>query len=138
MAKAKDKAKDTATDPAPVTPGTTAVTPKAAQVKALSDALIEVRNKRFEIDQSSVVLTPDQRRHLANEYDTVRDAYYKGMSELIDSSEPAVASLLASIGASQQELKAIQVSQANAQQLLDAISAVVSLASKLVVVGAAL
>jgi hypothetical protein len=134
VAKAKDKAKVQA----PVTPSTAAVMTKAAQVKALSDALIEVRNKRFEIDQSPVKLTPDQRMNLANEYDTVRDAYYKGISELIDSSEPAVASLLVGIAASQQVLKTLEVSQENAQHVLDAISAVASLASKLVVVGAAL
>jgi hypothetical protein len=68
----------------------------------------------------------------------VRDAYYKGMSELIDSSEPAVASLLVNIAASQQELKTLEVSRETAQQVLDAISAVASLASKLVVVGAVL
>jgi hypothetical protein len=112
------------------------VVTKAQQVQALSDVLLDVRRKRFEIDQSSVILTEDERRQLAREYDVARDAYYKGVADMIDAFEPGAAALLDNIASARQELQALQVSQANAEKVLAAISAVVGLAAKMVVLGA--
>ena len=105
-------------------------------MQALSDVLLDVRRKRFEIDQSSVILTEDERRQLAREYDVARDAYYKGVADMIDAFEPGAAALLDNIASARQELQALQVSQANAEKVLAAISAVVGLAAKMVVLGA--
>jgi hypothetical protein len=134
MAKAKSKSKRTTTQSKPTQPAV--IVTKAQQVQALSDILLDVRRKRFEIDQSSVILTEDERRQLGREYDVARDAYYKGVADMIDAFEPGAAALLNNIASARQELQALQVSQANAEKVLAAISAVVGLAAKLVVLGA--
>lgn len=113
------------------------ITSKSSQVGALSAVLMAVRAKRFEIDQSGVVLTSQQREQLGRDYDIARDAYYQGLSALIDSNEPALVGLLEEISASRSSLEALAVSQQNALAVIDAIGGLVGLAARLLVLGSA-
>jgi len=108
----------------------------AEKVTLLSDVFLVVKRKRFEIDQSGVALTDDQRRQLNAEYDVARDAYYKGLSEFIDATEPSVRKVIDQIGEARTSLESIEVRLENTGRLLGAISSIVGLASKLVVLGA--
>jgi hypothetical protein len=113
------------------------VVTRAQQLKALSDVLTAVRQKRFEIDQSDVNLNDAQRLELSRDYDVARDAYYKGAAAFMDSTDSHVTDLLADIGNAAASLDAIQVSQDKAVQALGAIAALVGLVAKLVVLGTA-
>ena len=109
----------------------------AEKTEALSNAFMVVKRARFRIDQSGATLTDDQRRMLEAEYDATRDAYYQGLSDFVDATEPSVAVLLDTIKTETAALDALQVSQANATKVLDAIAGIAGLASKLLVLGMA-
>jgi DNA-binding phage protein len=113
-----------------------AILTKAEQVAALSGVLMAVRDKRFEIDQSSVVLSDVQRKQLAREYDIARDAYYKGLTDLVDSRELGVATLLEEINTQRTTVQRQLVTQNNVVNVLGVIASLVGLASKLVLLGA--
>ena len=109
----------------------------AEKTEALSNAFMVVKRARFRLDQSGATLTDDQRLMLEAEYDATRDAYYQGLSDFVDATEPSVAVLLDTIKTETAALDALQVSQANSIKVLDAIAGIASLASKLLVLGMA-
>ena len=109
----------------------------AEKTEALSNAFMVVKRARFRLDQSGATLTDDQRLMLEAEYDATRDAYYQGLSDFVDATEPSVAVLLDTIKTETNTLDALQVSQGNATKVLDAIAGIAGLASKLLVLGMA-
>ena len=109
----------------------------AEKTEALSNAFMVVKRARFRLDQSGATLTDDQRLMLEAEYDVTRDAYYQGLSDFVDATEPSVAVLLDAIKTETNTLDALQVSQGNATKVLDAIAGIAGLASKLLVLGMA-
>ena len=120
-----------------VEPDLQRVVTASEKVQALSDAFLAVKRTRFRLDQKGVTLTDEQRRQLDAEYDATRDAYFQGLSDFVDATEPSVAVLIDKIQAETANLDALQVSQGNATKILDAIEGVAGLASKLLVLGMA-
>ena len=112
-----------------------AVVSAADMVQSLSDIYLAVKRKRFAITQSGVALQDDQRLLLDADYDAARDAYFKGLSDFINAAEPTIAALMKQAQATATQLDGLKVEQANAGKLLDAISALVGLAGKILALG---
>ena len=109
----------------------------AEKVAVLADILSKVRQIRFDLDQSGVTLADTERRRLNADYDAARDAYYQGLSTFVDAEDDGVRQVMDDAETAVGALAQLQASQANKLRILDAITSVVGLAGKLLVLGGA-
>jgi hypothetical protein len=117
--------------------GSGGVVTAADKVAVLADILSKVRQTRFDLDQSGVTLSDVERRRINADYDAARDAYYQGLSTFVDAEDDGVQQVMDDAEAAVDALGKLKTNQDNKVKILDAISSVVGLAGKLLVLGGA-